>query len=179
MSVSWLKRLILIYSIMIHLIIGTPDSGKSELAERLILEMSQGRPVYYIATMIPYGEEGQNRVAKHRRMREGKGFITVEMPFDAGSMILPEDSCVLLECVSNLAANEMFGRHIPADKCEEKIVSDIGKLAVSVSDIVIVTNHFEITEEFDGETILYSLMMDRINHKLSILADKVTDLRTR
>ena len=164
---------------MIHLIIGTPDSGKSELAERLILEMSQGRPVYYIATMIPYGEEGQNRVAKHRRMREGKGFITVEAPFDAGSIILPEDSCVLLECVSNLAANEMFERHTPADKCEDKIAADIGKLAMSVSDMVIVTNHFDITEEFDGETILYSLMMDRINHKLSVLADKVTDLRTR
>ena len=163
---------------MIHLIIGTPDSGKSELAERLITEISQGRPIYYIATMIPYGDEGKKRVAKHRSMREGKGFITVEVPFDAGSIVLPEDCSVLLECVSNLAANEMFERHTSADKCEEKIVSDIGKLAISVSDMVIVTNHFEITEEFDGETILYSLMMDRINHMLSILADKVTDLRT-
>ena len=134
---------------MIHLIIGTPDSGKSELAERLITEISQGRPIYYIATMIPYGDEGKKRVAKHRSMREGKGFITVEVPFDAGSIVLPEDCSVLLECVSNLAANEMFERHTPADKCEEKIVSDIGKLAISVSDMVIVTNHFEITEEFD------------------------------
>ena len=164
---------------MINLIIGTPDSGKSKLAEDLITAEAGDRCKYYVATMIPYGEEGALRVAKHRAMIEGKGFTTVEIPFDVCKADIPANSIVLLECVSNLAANEMFGRHIPADKCEGKIVSDIGKLAVSVSDIVIVTNHFEITEEFDGETILYSLMMDRINHKLSILADKVTDLRTR
>ena len=161
---------------MIHLIIGTPDSGKSAFAEKLVPEIAGDTTRYYIATMIPYGEEGRMRVAKHRRMREGKGFTTIEVPFDAGDIDLPEDSTVLLECVSNLAANEMFERHTPADKCAEKIVSDISRLALSVRNTVIVTNHFDITDDFDSETIMYALTMDRINHRLSILADKVTDL---
>ena len=43
---------------MTVLIIGTPDSGKSEKAEEIALSLSQGKKKYYIATMIPYGEAG-------------------------------------------------------------------------------------------------------------------------
>jgi adenosylcobinamide kinase/adenosylcobinamide-phosphate guanylyltransferase len=164
---------------MIHLIIGTPDSGKSALAEDIISDLASGSNKYYLATMIPYGTEGEERVARHRSMRSGKGFITVEMPFDVGKASLPEDCAVLLECVSNLAANELFERNTPADKCEDIIVSDIIRLGNSVRDLVIVTNHFDITDEFDAETVKYSLMMDRINHRLCVIADKVTDLTKR
>lgn len=161
---------------MVYLIIGTPDSGKSKLAEELADELSGHRAKYYIATMIPYGEEGAKRVEKHRAMRAGKGFTTLEMPFDAGSAVLPYDCVALLECVSNLAANEMFDRHTPPDQCEDKIAADICRLQDSVSDLVIVTNHFGISEEFDEETVRYALLMDRINHRLSVLADRVIDL---
>lgn len=65
---------------MFVLIIGTPDSGKSERAERLISDLAGDYPKFYIATMIPYGEEGKSRVEKHRAMREGKGFETIECP---------------------------------------------------------------------------------------------------
>ena len=41
------------------LIIGYPDSGKSKLAEDMVLEMSAPGERVYIATMIPFGEEGR------------------------------------------------------------------------------------------------------------------------
>ena len=161
---------------MIYLIIGTPDSGKSKLAEDLITAEAGDRCKYYVATMIPYGEEGALRVAKHRAMREGKGFTTVEIPFDVCKADIPANSIVLLECVSNLAANEMFERHTPEAECEEKLLADILALADAADDIVIVTNHFDITPDFDEDTVRYSLLMDRLNYRLSRRADKVIDL---
>lgn len=158
------------------LIIGSPDSGKSALAEEMICSISGDRSKYYIATMIPYGEEGSERVAKHRRMREGKGFTTIEVPFDLGNAYVPAGSNVLLECVSNLTANELFERKTPADICEEKIVNDILTLADSAENLVIVTNHFEIDKNFDDETVQYSLVLDRINSRLGKIADRVIDL---
>ncbi len=66
---------------MLVLVIGGGGSGKSAYAEALACRLSpqnkQGKR-YYLATMEVYGEEGRKRVAKHRRAREGKNFITIE-----------------------------------------------------------------------------------------------------
>lgn len=37
-----------------------------------------------------------------------KGFETAERPVDLGELFVPEDGAVLVECMSNLAANEMY-----------------------------------------------------------------------
>ena len=163
---------------MTQLIIGTPDSGKSQLAESIVSSMGNDHGLYYIATMIPYGEDGVRRVEKHRRMREGKGFITLEVPYDVNQAAIPdrENSIVLLEGVSNLAANELFESKTPYNECIEKIVSDITLLAMSVREMVIVSNHFEITEEFSAETALYSRLMDEINYRLEKVSDRVIRL---
>ena len=72
---------------MTVLIIGYPESGKSELAENMVMEMAAPGDRVYLATMIPYGDEGASRVEKHRKMREGKGFETIEAPFDIASTV--------------------------------------------------------------------------------------------
>lgn len=59
---------------MTTLIIGYPDSGKSAMAERMVTEMSEPGERVYLATMIPFGQEGRDRIARHRKLREGKGF---------------------------------------------------------------------------------------------------------
>ena len=96
-------------------VIGTPDSGKSKKAEDIICRLAGDERKYYIATMIPYGDDGEKRVKKHRDMRAGKGFITIEQPMDVHLALdeipNPEGANVLLECMANLAANEMFGRN--------------------------------------------------------------------
>ena len=45
---------------------------------------------------------------RHRKMRAGKGFETVECYTGLKNLDFPENAVVLLECMSNLAANEMF-----------------------------------------------------------------------
>ena len=65
---------------MYYLIIGGAGSGKSEYAEDLALSLKDdGDSLYYIATMYPYGdEETKKRIERHRIMRAGKGFVTIE-----------------------------------------------------------------------------------------------------
>ena len=63
------------------LITGGSGSGKSEYAESLFSEIKNTEK-YYIATMKPFGKEAKERIQKHRRMRSGKGFITLEYPTD-------------------------------------------------------------------------------------------------
>ena len=65
---------------MLAVITGGSGSGKSEYAERVATSLAKrdGLPLYYIATMRPFGEEGKRRVERHRKLRAGKGFETIE-----------------------------------------------------------------------------------------------------
>ena len=63
---------------MLHLITGGSASGKSLYGERMAAEAG-GRLLCYLATMRPWGEEGQARVQRHRQQRAGKGFHTIEV----------------------------------------------------------------------------------------------------
>ena len=58
---------------MLHLITGGSGSGKSGYAERQVQMAGPGRRIY-IATMIPYGEDGRQRVERHRKLRWEKNF---------------------------------------------------------------------------------------------------------
>lgn len=161
---------------MTVLIIGYPDSGKSKIAEDMVMDMSAPGERVYLATMIPYGDEGRARIEKHRKMREGKGFRTIEAPFDAAAAAeesgVSGSATVLLECLSNLVANEMFERHTDSEAVIEKVTADVMRLADNVRDLVIVSNHFEPEESFDEETVIYAGTLDMLNEKISGLADK-------
>ena len=56
---------------------------------------------FYVATMEVYGEEGRRKVERHRKMRAGKGFVTIERSRELGGLRIPEHgkNAVLLECV--------------------------------------------------------------------------------
>ena len=55
---------------MMVVVTGGSGSGKSAYAESLFQEFS-GEKIY-IATMQVYDEEGKAKVARHRKLREGK-----------------------------------------------------------------------------------------------------------
>ena len=62
---------------MIELVYGGSGSGKSEFAEKLILD-SECENRFYIATMKIFDDEGKKRVERHRKLRGNKNFITIE-----------------------------------------------------------------------------------------------------
>ena len=86
---------------------GGSGSGKSAFAEQKIVEFGEGKRLY-VATMMCYDEESRRRVERHRRMRSDKRFETLECYTDLANADIPKDSVVLLECLSNLTANELF-----------------------------------------------------------------------
>lgn len=92
---------------MLVVVTGGSGSGKSAFAEETVLSFGEARRIY-IATMQAFDEESHRRIRRHRRMRSGKGFETVERYTALDELVLPKGSVVLLECMSNLVANEMF-----------------------------------------------------------------------
>ena len=94
---------------MFILVTGGSGSGKSEYAENRAVELwgREGRLIY-LATMYPFDQESHRRIARHRALREGKHFTTLEQYTGLKNISVPLGSTVLLECMSNLAANEMY-----------------------------------------------------------------------
>lgn len=167
---------------MMTLIIGGSGSGKSAFAEDYLLSVSENRKKYYIATMQVYDDESRKKVERHQRLREGKGFVTIEQPSDIGraaEKIEGREVTALLECVSNLTANEMFGGQTPKKKeaVTEKIVEGIKRLERRVPRLVIVSNNvFEDGKVYDTATTEYIRAMGSINEKLADMADTVIEV---
>ena len=167
---------------MMTLIIGGSGSGKSAYAENYMNSISEDRKKYYIATMQIYDEEGKRKVERHRMLRGGKGFSTIEQPVDIGKAaekMEAEDRTALLECVSNLTANEMFSGEAPATEevITEKIVGGIAVLNRELTHLVIVSNNvFEDGNVYDKTTMAYIRAMGRINQKLAEMADEVVEV---
>ncbi|WP_051656547.1 bifunctional adenosylcobinamide kinase/adenosylcobinamide-phosphate guanylyltransferase [Butyrivibrio sp. AE3004] len=117
---------------MIYLVMGTKNSGKSLLAEDLAINTGDPHRIY-LATMKIYDDEGKERVQRHRRQREGKGFDTIEREYNITDVISsidePGKTTVLLECVSNLVGNEMYENAKERGFCDLK--ADILKDMIS------------------------------------------------
>ena len=167
------------------LVIGGSGSGKSAYAEEYITRLSKNSPTYYIATMQVYDEEGEKKVYQHQKMREGKGFFTIEQPIDiqnAVNKIEKEkaiESVILLECMSNLVANEMFREEQVRDSItvKETIIRGIEILRKHVKELIIVTNNvFEDGNYYDESTMNYINVMGYINQELAKMADKVVEV---
>ena len=167
---------------MMTLIIGGSGSGKSAYAEDYMVSISEDRKKYYIATMQIYDEEGKRKVERHRMLRGGKGFSTIEQPVDIGKAaekMEAEDRTAPLECVSNLTANEMFSGEVPGteEAITEKIVGGIAVLNRELTHLVIVSNNvFEDGNVYDKTTMAYIRAMGRINQKLAEMADEVVEV---
>ena len=166
---------------MLALIIGGSGSGKSQYAEDYICSLSGDKEKYYIATMKIYDDEMEKKVERHRNMRKNKGFITIEQPQNIGDAILKmksDNNNALLECMSNLVANEMFcDNEFKDDSIADIIVNDIIKLYSKMDNLVIVTNNIhEDGMEYDIETKNYMRTLGIINNKLASYADTVIEV---
>ncbi len=161
---------------MMHLITGGSGSGKSAYAEAQILVLN-GECRVYLATMYPYDEESRQRIARHRKMRAEKNFTTVECYRDLEKTEIPEHADVLLECMSNLTANEMFWPEGAGSDTEEQILRGVEWLRRKARNLVIVSNEiFSDGCEYDSGTKEYQRTLGKINCRLAELADRVTEV---
>lgn len=131
-------------------------------------------------------QKQKKKVERHRRLRHNKGYITIEQPTDlhcaVEKMNLTGKSgmrTALLECVSNLTANEMFSGEKPqlAEQVSAKVIRDIEQLRQSVTHLVVVSsNVFEDGIAYDAATMEYIRAMGMINRGLAVMADRVVEV---
>ena len=155
---------------MFCIVTGGSASGKSEYAESLAIS-SDARQRFYIATMKPWDEEGHRRIQKHRAMRAGKGFETLEIYGRCADLsVVHKDSTVLLEC--------LFSDPIYADKdLAQMITKDILDLKKRVKDLIMVTNEiFSDGITYDPETTCYMQILGQVNQNLAREADRVIEV---
>jgi adenosylcobinamide kinase/adenosylcobinamide-phosphate guanylyltransferase len=158
---------------MMILVTGGSKCGKSRYAESQFTQISA--PKYYLATMQPYGEEAHAAIDRHRKMRAQKGFQTVEHYTDIDRVNIPENSAILLECVGNLLANEMFRGDEIVD-CADKIIAEIMRLNERNELLVIVTNQVGSDGiRYENGTAAYIAALGKINQALAENADRVIE----
>ncbi len=155
---------------MLITVTGGASSGKSELGENLARNL--GGKLLYIATMEPFGEEGQMRVQRHRALRQGKGFETLEVYRDLGDSLqhplIQEADTVLLECALNLLANESFSPSRADGEPVSRITRDILALRDAVSNLVVITGEvFSDGESYPFETARYIRDLGALNRFLA------------
>lgn len=161
---------------MFHVITGGSGSGKSAYAESCILDF-QGKKRIYIATMFPFDEESHQRVRRHRQMRKEKKFSTIECYTGLAGLSVPEDADVLLECMSNLTANEMYQEQGAGDHTVEAVLAGVKHLKDRAANVVVVTNEvFSDGIIYDPDTMRYLEYLGEINQKMGQMADRVTEV---
>lgn len=167
---------------MLELVTGGSGSGKSAYAESRICEWNRQdtNPLFYIATMFPYGEETEKKIERHRILRKGKGFETLEwytglkLHLEEGSL---QGSDVLLECMSNLVANEMYMESGAGCHADQAILEGIQELNRQCANVVIVTNEvFSESVPDSPEMKEYKRILGKINREIATMADQVTEV---
>ncbi len=89
------------------LVLGGAASGKSALAESLVVQT--GRSRVYLATAQAFDDEMQAKVDRHQDMR-GSNWVTIEAPLDPGAALRDTrpDQIVLLDCATMWLSNQML-----------------------------------------------------------------------
>ena len=156
----------------IHMVTGGAGSGKSEYAEALGRSLAKdGQNLYYIATMRNDGSDAaQEKICRHRQLREGKGYTTIECPIRISDAFDGRRGVFLVEDLTNLIANEFFSS---GGVASEESFTDTPE-----RDIVVVAN--EITSEdmsrYDAETAKFVERLSQITNRIASKADTVTEV---
>ncbi len=177
------------------LVIGGGGSGKSRWAENLACHLNNetsaltrsadgSSPLYLATLFVGADRESARRVARHRSQRAGKGFETIELPLlpensESVSAIRPRGRVVLLDCLGNLAANQMFltdGRLSPST-IKKQITDFVIDLSRHSRYTIVVSNDlFSNAESFADETNAYLALMGALHRQLAAGAGLVAEL---
>ena len=157
---------------MFSIVTGGSASGKSEYAENIV--PNTGSRVY-LATMEPFGAEAETRIARHRKLREGKGFETIECSVNIERVL---EACrgkdVLLEDLPNLVANEMFSSHAHSTAGIAEQILDLAHISES---LICVTGILTADgRKYDESTMKYLKELAAIERTLAAHADRVIEV---
>lgn len=160
---------------MLTFVIGGAGSGKSAYAERLLT--SCPGPRYYLATMQVWDEECRRRVERHRQMRAGKGFQTLECPQNLAGLRLLAPGAVLLEDLTNLAANERYAPEGAGPDTLQAVSDGLERVYRQTTDLIVVGNElFCGGTDYEGDTVEYLKLLADLHRRLAAMADNVCEV---
>lgn len=158
---------------MLILVTGGAASGKSAHAERILCDCTTGSRLY-LATMEPFGKPAQARIKRHRALRAGKGFQTMERFRDLPGFTAEYFDGILLEDLGNLLANEQFAPDGAGAAAFDSIIAGVEKLQMCCKTLVLVTNSvFSDGLRYDRESVAYIKGLGALNAALAAQADAV------
>ena len=160
---------------MFLLVLGGAASGKSAYAEEWLVKKSGTEKLFYLAAMSAKDKESLERIKRHRRMRKEKGFLTIERYLDYSSFCFPqtgEKPSALLECVSNLLANEMFSGKKSGQEAAAAVLEGVARLLKLTENLAVVSNVVSFDGvRYSGQTKEYIDALSQINARLLCMAD--------
>jgi adenosylcobinamide kinase/adenosylcobinamide-phosphate guanylyltransferase len=150
---------------------GGQKSGKSKLAEKKTLGLSQDKKPYYIATYDnSFGDiQMQERIQKHQKQRK-ELFILIE---ESREFIreIKAGNTYLVDCVSMWILNNL-------DRQEEYFIKELEKLSDIDANIVFVLNNLnEGVIPVDKISRKFIDFSGIIGQKLAFLCDEVYDVK--
>ena len=158
---------------------GGAKCGKSSLAQDLSVALAKGEKHYYVATMIPSGEEDYDRIRRHIADRDGLGFETVEC-FKNIMSVADTDGTYLVDSVTSLIQNSLFPVEKNyemdldgASRCADALIQFAGTVrhAVFVSDYI-----YSDAERYSESTEMYRKCLADIDRRLAKVCDTVIEI---
>lgn len=158
---------------------GGAKCGKSSLAQDMTVALANGGKRYYVATMIPTGEEDYDRIRRHIADREGMGFETVECFQNVMSVADPYGT-FLVDSVTSLIQNALFPVEKNyemdldgASRCADELIRFAGTVrhAVFVSDYI-----YSDAERYSESTEMYRKCLADIDRRLAAACDTVIEV---
>jgi adenosylcobinamide kinase/adenosylcobinamide-phosphate guanylyltransferase len=128
--------------------------------------MQNGRPLYYLATMIPKDCEDDARILAHQNDREGWGFETIEI---SGNLMDVLEKCdpggtFLLDSTTALLENKMFRPDGSVnDTAHIRLTEELISLAEKLCNIVIVSDYIY------SDAIAYSELVEQYRKNLAYM----------
>lgn len=151
---------------------GAAGSGKSKAAENIITGLAKEGKLFYLATMENKSEAAKERINRHKKLREGKGFITIEEPFDLSRCVDQiKGGYVLIEDVSNLLANIYFSEK------KTKIIEQFELINTIAKEVVVVANNiFEEGPTEDEMCDGYLKVLAALNSDIANMSDTFVEV---
>ena len=157
------------------LVLGGARSGKSALAEKLVLDTGK-RPVY-LASAQAFDDEMRARIADHQAMRAGHGWETVEAPVEVTQPIaaLAADQAMLFDCATLWLSNVMLAeRNVEAecarlldalDNCRGRVVVVSNEVGLGVVPDNALARRFR-----DAQGVLNQRIAERAGLVVAVMA---------
>lgn len=163
---------------------GGCKNGKSFYAQKRAKALAEqlGKPLYYVATMIPHDDEDRARIKRHLEERDGWGFETLEQGFDLPALLMDgsvdKEGVFLFDSVTALLDNEMFDEEGNMDEtASERVKNDVLKFAKETGNTIFVSDYiYGDCERYSNTTRDYMKGLASIDRALSAVCDEVLEV---